>query len=114
MKRERTKILALVIFFIIFTAVNAYAAVYKRGSRGEGVRRIQNTLLQEGLYTGNVDGIYGAQTEAAVREYACQVGYFVGGEDAVGALPVEGIADGSYCFVMNTGKVLFLSDGAWR
>ena len=79
MKRERTKILALVIFFIIFTAVNAYAAVYKRGSRGEGVRRIQNTLLQEGLYTGNVDGIYGAQTEAAVREYQAQNGLRVDG-----------------------------------
>ena len=55
-----------------------------------------------------------AVAQAAVREYACQVGYFVGGEDAVGALPVSGIADGSYCFVMNTGRVLFLSDGAWR
>ena len=55
-----------------------------------------------------------AVAQAAVREYACQVGYFVGGEDAVGTLPVSGIADGSYCFVMNTGRVLFLSDGAWR
>lgn len=55
-----------------------------------------------------------AVAQAAVREYACQVGYYVGSEDAVGTLPTEGIADGSYCFVMNTGRVLFLSAGAWR
>lgn len=55
-----------------------------------------------------------AVAQAAVREYACQVGYFVGSEDEIGALPVSGIADGSYCFVIGTGKVLFLSAGAWR
>lgn len=68
-KSKKWKVISLVIFFVIFAVVNVYAAVYKRGSRGEGVRRIQNVLVQEGLYTGSVDGIYGERTESAVRSY---------------------------------------------
>lgn len=39
----------------------------KRGSTGDDVRRLQQALLSLGYYEGQVDGTYGASTEAAVR-----------------------------------------------
>ncbi len=41
----------------------------KRGSRGEEVRQIQTKLKNWGYYTGSIDGIYGKQTEEAVRKF---------------------------------------------
>lgn len=55
-----------------------------------------------------------AVCEAAVQQCNCLVGYFVANAAAVYELPVSGIADGSYCFIMGTGDVKFLSAGAWR
>lgn len=48
----------------------------RRGARGQGVRRIQNSLAVAGYDPGLVDGIYGAQTEAAVRAF--QAGWSLG------------------------------------
>lgn len=45
------------------------ASVYKEGSRGDMVAQIQKVLKNEGLYTGNIDGIYGSNTAKAVRAY---------------------------------------------
>ena len=55
-----------------------------------------------------------AVAQAAVQQCDCLVGYFVSDEAQALALPTAGIADGSYCFIMNTGAVQFLSDGTWR
>lgn len=41
----------------------------KYGSRGEEVRQIQTKLKRWGYYKGNVDGIYGSQTVAAVKYF---------------------------------------------
>lgn len=41
----------------------------KRGSRGSEVRQIQTKLKNWGYYTGNIDGIFGKQTEDAVRRF---------------------------------------------
>ena len=55
-----------------------------------------------------------ALAQAAVQQCDCLIGYFVSDEANAAALPTAGIADGSYCFIMNTGEVRFLCDGAWR
>lgn len=55
-----------------------------------------------------------AVAQAAIQQCDCLLGYFVADETAASALPTAGIADGSYCFIMNSGNVKFLSDGAWR
>ena len=44
-------------------------AVYKNGSTGDDVARIQKALKDAGLYQGEADGIFGAQTEAAVKRF---------------------------------------------
>ncbi len=46
----------------------------KIGSRGDEVRRIQNKLKSLGFFTGTVDGIYGVQTQSAVKRYQRSVG----------------------------------------
>ena len=73
MSREK-KILVLalaVIFavniFIIALAQHASADLYKKGSSGPTVTEIQRRLKNWGYYSGSVDGVYGSQTEKAVR-----------------------------------------------
>ncbi len=79
-KNKRLKSTLIVICVVIFAAATAYgASVYKRGSRGETVREIQNVLLSEGLYDGNADGIYGEKTERAVKSYQANHGLAVDG-----------------------------------
>ena len=39
------------------------------GSRGEEVRKIQQKLKNWGYYSGGVDGIYGTQTQNAVKSF---------------------------------------------
>ena len=46
----------------------------KYGSQGEEVRQIQTKLKELGLYTGNIDGIYGNGTKNAVMEFQKQKG----------------------------------------
>ena len=41
----------------------------KTGDQGEAVRRLQKALAELGYFTGTVDGIFGEQTEAAVRQF---------------------------------------------
>ena len=73
MSPERKKlILALAVIFavnifIIALAQRASAELYKKGSGGAAVSEIQTRLKNWGYYNGAVDGVYGSQTEKAVR-----------------------------------------------
>ena len=73
MSPERKKlILALAVIFavnifIIALAQRASAELYKKGSGGAAVSEIQTRLKNWGYYNGDVDGVYGSQTEKAVR-----------------------------------------------
>ena len=55
-----------------------------------------------------------ALAQAVVKQCACPVGYIVRTTEEADALPTDGIADGSYCFVITTGEIRFLADGSWR
>ena len=50
-----------------------------RGDRGQDVRKLQQTLRQNGINPGPVDGIFGPRTERAVRQYQTQQGLKVDG-----------------------------------
>ncbi|MGN1418780.1 MAG: spore cortex-lytic enzyme [Acutalibacteraceae bacterium] len=54
-------------------------ALSKLGSRGEEVRQIQTKLKQLGYYSGSIDGIYGTQTQKAVRAFQKNCGITVDG-----------------------------------
>lgn len=45
----------------------AYPGLLRRGSRGEAVKKLQSALNGIGFGCGDVDGIYGEKTEAAVK-----------------------------------------------
>ena len=64
---------------LIALAQTAQAAVYRQGSTGAEVRTIQTKLQRWGYYDGEVDGIYGSRTEAAVRTFQRKNGLTVDG-----------------------------------
>ena len=86
MSPERKKlILALAVIFavnifIIALAQRASAELYKKGSGGAVVSEIQTRLKNWGYYNGNVDGVYGSQTEKAVRWFQQKNGLNVDGQ----------------------------------
>lgn len=43
--------------------------VLSKGSKGEEVRQLQTFLQNKGFYKGKVDGLFGSQTEGAVKAY---------------------------------------------
>lgn len=44
-------------------------SVYRIGSSGDEVRRIQERLRGTGIYLGPIDGLFGGATEAAVKHF---------------------------------------------
>jgi N-acetylmuramoyl-L-alanine amidase len=49
------------------TGTNAMP-ILRHGMRGDEVRQLQQRLRAKGVYSGAIDGIFGSQTEAAVRQ----------------------------------------------
>ena len=86
MSSEKKKlVLALAIIFavnifIIALAQSASADLYKKGSSGPTVSEIQTRLKNWGYYSGAVDGVYGSQTEKAVRWFQQKNGLQVDGQ----------------------------------
>lgn len=74
---------------------NAYAAVYKQGSTGATVKTIQQKLKNWGYYTGAVDGIFGAQTKAAVQYFQRKNGLTADGIVGAKTLAALGISSSS-------------------
>lgn len=66
----------------------------KYGSRGEEVRKIQQKLKEYGVYSGNVDGIYGTKTLNGVKAVQRYNGLRVDGIAGPDTLRVMGISSG--------------------
>ncbi len=88
--------LALTCFILynIFSA-NMVQALSKYGSRGNEVTQIQTKLKRWGYYNGNVDGIYGSQTLAAVKYFQRKNGLVVDGIAGKRTLEAMGIFSSS-------------------
>lgn len=67
----------------------------KLGSRGEEVRKIQQKLKNWGYYSGSVDGIYGTQTQNAVKYFQRKNGLSVDGIAGKKTLAAMGISSSS-------------------
>jgi len=48
--------------------------IYKHGSRGDDVKKIQSALVSAGFSNGAVDGIFGQETELAVKKFQTSAG----------------------------------------
>ena len=100
MSTERKKlILALALIFavnifIIALAQRASADLYKKGSGGAVVTEIQTRLKNWGYYYGAVDGVYGSQTEKAVRWFQEKNGLTADGQVGNQTLAALGMPTG--------------------
>ncbi len=100
MSPERKKlILALAVIFavnifIIALAQRASAELYKKGSGGAAVSEIQTRLKNWGYYNGDVDGVYGSQTEKAVRWFQQKNGLNADGQVGDQTLAALGMPTG--------------------
>lgn len=87
-KRIYTVFIAAVILLAVCLNVSALS---KNGSRGEEVRKIQTKLKNWGYYNGSVDGVYGWQTENAVRSFQKKNGLKADGVAGEATLNAMGI-----------------------
>ena len=90
-------VVLLVVTFVttLMMQNNEVQALSKYGSRGSEVRTIQDKLKRWGYYTGNVDGIYGSLTVAAVKRFQQKNGLKVDGIAGTQTLNAMGIMQSS-------------------
>ena len=88
-------IIALVAFILLFINIREAIALSKYGSTGNEVTQIQKKLKNWGYYTGNVDGIYGSKTVAAVKKFQSKNGLTVDGIAGPKTLSALGISSNS-------------------
>lgn len=79
----------------IFFRNSEVEALSKYGSRGNEVTQIQTKLKRWGYYNGNIDGIYGSQTQEAVRYFQRKNGLTVDGIAGPKTLAAMGITSSS-------------------
>lgn len=101
MKIKRKIGILLILVIMLFVSYNIVVrnaevqALSKYGSRGEEVRQIQTKLKRWGYYSGNVDGIYGSATLAAVKSFQKKNGLTVDGIAGTKTLQAMGIYNSS-------------------
>lgn len=88
-------IFTIFLFYNISFRNNEVMALSKYGSRGNEVIQIQTKLKRWGYYSGNIDGIYGSQTVAAVRWFQSKNGLAVDGIAGPKTLAAMGIYSSS-------------------
>ena len=104
--KNKNNIIAILLLIISITAflsyniffredTNSTYALSKYGSRGDEVRQIQTKLKRWGYYNGNVDGIFGSQTLAAVKWFQSKNGLAVDGIAGPKTLAAMGIFSSS-------------------
>lgn len=104
MKKRKRKIVAIInivaVFIVFFTynfslRNNESFALSRYGSSGSEVTQIQTKLKRWGYYNGNIDGIYGSKTVAAVRSFQSKNGLTVDGIAGPKTLAAMGITSSS-------------------
>ena len=102
-RRLTAAFLILSLFFLSAAAVSSYVSeageaestLSKYGSRGTEVRNIQQKLKNWGYYSGEVDGIFGSRTLAAVKAFQKKNGLTVDGIAGPNTLRAMGISTSS-------------------
>ena len=98
--RNKRAIMCISLALLVFVLYNIFSsnivqALSKYGSRGDEVIQIQTKLKRWGYYNGNVDGIYGSQTLAAVKYFQRKNGLVVDGIAGRRTLEAMGIFSSS-------------------
>ena len=96
--RKNKSIILLIILLILLILIvfeTNTIALSRYGSRAAEVSQIQTKLKRWGYYNGNVDGIYGSQTLAAVKYFQRSNGLTVDGIAGTRTLNAMGIMSSS-------------------
>ena len=105
-------ILILIVLYLYFNILNVDSDIEvlsKYGSRGKEVTTIQEKLRRWGYYSGNVDGIYGLETQKAVKYFQEKNGLKVDGivgDETLKALGIQSTGDSN----SQTGSVVNSND----
>lgn len=100
-KRKIVAIINIIAVFVVFFTYNFSLrnnesfATSRYGSSGNEVTQIQTKLKRWGYYNGNIDGIYGSKTVAAVRLFQSKNGLTVDGIAGPKTLAAMGISSSS-------------------
>lgn len=86
---------AMVISAVAYSYRESTQTLSKIGSRGEEVRQVQKKLKELGLYNGSVDGIYGVNTQKAVRQFQKNCGITADGIAGPKTLLYLGLSSGT-------------------
>ncbi|MGN0569041.1 MAG: spore cortex-lytic enzyme [Candidatus Fimenecus sp.] len=86
---------AMVISAVAYSYRESTQTLSKIGSRGEEVRQVQKKLKELGLYSGSVDGIYGVNTQKAVRQFQKNCGLTADGIAGPKTLLYLGLGSGT-------------------
>lgn len=86
---------AMVISAVAYSYSESTQTLSKIGSRGEEVRQVQKKLKELGLYNGSVDGIYGVNTQKAVRQFQKNCGITADGIAGPKTLLYLGLGSGT-------------------
>ena len=87
-------LLNILLILLLQSLPGAEAATYRRGSTGDGVAQLQEKLQGWGYYSGEVDGVYGSKTEAAVKAFQRKNGLTEDGVAGPATLAAMGISGG--------------------
>lgn len=95
-KQEKIMAILLILSMILYLSYNIFLreeayGLSKYGSRGSEVTQIQTKLKRWGYYNGNIDGIYGSQTVAAVKWFQRKNGLTADGIAGTKTLNAMGI-----------------------
>lgn len=98
--RNKVAIICISLTLLVFILYHMFSAsmvqaLSKYGSRGNEVTQIQTKLKRWGYYNGNIDGIYGSQTLAAVKYFQRKNGLVVDGIAGKRTLEAMGIFSSS-------------------
>ena len=117
-KRNKIAFTLLIIFIILLILYNMFLennivlGLSKYGSRGSEVTQIQTKLKRWGYYKGNVDGIYGSQTLAAVKLFQKKNGLVVdviAGTKTLNAMGIYNSSSGGSTSSSNSTNLNLLS-----
>lgn len=120
LKKNKKKIFIVIIMGIFIISIIAYIflrnseveALSKYGARGDEVTQIQTKLKRWGYYNGNIDGIYGSQTQEAVRYFQRKNGLTVdgiAGPKTLAAMGITSSSSGSTSSSSNSSNVNLLA-----
>lgn len=90
-------------------ATEATAVLSRLGSRSDEVRQIQTKLKAWGYYTGSVDGIFGTQTQTAVKAFQRSNGLTADGIVGTKTLRALGLSTGSSSGSYSSSDVALLA-----